>query len=292
MLPVCLLINMKKGRTTLLEVATFINAAVWLNVYLLVWPYNMMVDNVKKEWFALGLLLIILGLALVSLRNTPAYQDNYLSKGSLDNYVYYRENLPPKLSVSGYFEAGQHFFFNFTKGRFWGVQYDINNFGLEPPNTEFAPNTTIPAYKTVDFVLYTPSGEAVWSVAYLVGGTDLFAVVYFNQSADFVPLAGGNLTFVNVGMEGTVERTGNYTVKAISVDPPVHKDLGETYEITGDPPTTMNLWNIETVETEPYFVSSVSAGAVLLATGVVSSFLAARRPKKRQARVRSEKTRP
>jgi hypothetical protein len=252
----------------------------------------MMAGNVKKEWFVLGLTLIILGLALVSLRGTTVYQDGYLSRGSLDNYhMYYDKGLSPQRSVSGNFTTGENFFFNFTKGRFWGVQYDINNKGLEPPNNDFAPNTTIPGYKTVDFLIHTPSGDTVWSIFYVVGGAEPFAVTYFNESADFVPLAGGNLTFVNTGMNATIERAGNYTVEAVSVDPSVHQDENHTYDITTDPPTAMNLYSVEKVGTTPYFMSSISAGAVLMAVGVVSSFLAAR-PKNKQKRVRSKKTRP
>ena len=278
----------KKRRMALLPVATFIDAALWLNVYLSVLPFNILVDDVKKEWFALGLLLILAGLALLSFSNTSIHQDNYVLKTNLDNYVYYRKGLPPELSVSGYFEAGQRLFFNFTKGRFWGAQYDINNFGLEPANTEFAPNTSIPNYKVVDFGIYTPSGDEVWTLVYFVGGTDPFAVTYLNQSADFVPLPGGNLTFRNVGMEGTIGRTGNYTMKALSIEPPVHKDASNTYDIAGDPPTAMSLWNIETVVTRPYFVSTVSMGSVLLLVGVVSSVWAGR-SRKRPARGRLKK---
>jgi hypothetical protein len=226
---------------------------------------------VKKEWFALGLLLILVGLALLAFSNTTVYQDNYVSKGSLDNYVKYNIGGIPEMSVSGHFEAGQRFFFNFSKGRFWGSKYDQDNFGMEPANTEFAPNTSIVQHKIAEFDLYTPSGDEVISDVYLIDGSDPFAVVYLNQSSDYVPLAGGNLTFGNVGMEGTIGRTGNYTVKAISIDPVVHKDINHTYDITGDPPMTMSLWSIEAVGTRPYLVSSVSAGTILMLSGVMSS---------------------
>lgn len=142
------------------------------------------------------------------------------------------------------------------------------------------PPQVFPGYKVVDFGLYTPSGDEVSSEVYVVEGTDPFAVTYLNQSADFIPLAGGNLTFRNVGMEGTIGRTGNYTVKALSIDPLVHKDASNTYDIAGDPPTAMSLWNIETVVTRPYFVSTVSMGSVLLLVGVVSSVWAGRSGKR------------
>jgi hypothetical protein len=260
-----------------------------------------LVVNVKKEWFALGLVLIVAGFALLSFSNTVVYTDNYLAQGSLDNTVYEHSGLTPRVSVSGHFDAGQRLWFNFTKGNFWGVQYDIQNEGLEPANTEFAPGTAIEPYKTIYFNLYTPSGDVVSTEVYLVGGTEPFAVVYFNQSADFVPLPGGNLTFASVGVEGTIERTGNYTIVATTIQPLVRKDAQNTYDvvansITGkgavqaDPPLTMNLWSIDAVETKPYLVSFVTVGAVILVPGVISSVWATR-PKRRRARDRLNKTR-
>jgi len=243
-----------------------------------------LVDRMKKEWLALGLLLILIGLALLYFSNTLEYQDNYGSKASLDNSVNYSEGRPTQLSLTAYFEAGQRFFFNFSKGRYWGVAYDQAN-GMEPGDPNFAPGASIEPYKTVEFSLSTPSGDVVLSEVYMVEGSEAFAVTYLNQSADFVPLLGGNLSFVNVGMEGIIERTGNYSVKAVDIAPPVMKDAGaaNTYEISGDPPLGMYLWNVETVEARPYFVSSVSAGGVLLVVGVVLSAWAGRPKKSRRA---------
>jgi hypothetical protein len=244
-----------------------------------------MVDSVKKEWFALGLILILAGLTFLYFSNTSIDVNSYVVRGLLDNYVYYNQSLSPWLNVSGYFEAGQHFFFNFSKGVFWGSQYDVNNMGLEPGNTEFAPGTAIERYKTVDFDLCTPSGDVVSTEVYVVQGAAPFAVVYFNQSADFLPLLGGNLTFVNVGIEGVTERTGNYTVIATAVNPLVHRDATHLYDITTDPPTRMTVYRIDQAVTKPYFVSSVSAGGVLLVIGAVSSGWAGRPKKRRHARV-------
>jgi hypothetical protein len=247
-----------------------------------------MVERVKKEWFALGLILIIAGLAFLGFSNTVVYADNYVPRGSLDNSVIYQTGGVPKLSVSGYFEVGERFFFTFTNGRFWGSQYDVTHRGLEP-ETEFAPNLTIREYKTVDFDLYTPSGDVVWTLVYLVSGTGHFAVVYQNQSADYIPLVDGNLTFINVGMEGTIARNGTYTVKAASIDPPVYFNETKIYDIAGDPPLVMNLWDIETVKTMPRLVSFASVGTVLMVSGVVFGIWASK--PKRRPRWHSRKTR-
>lgn len=246
----------------------------------------------KKEWLALGLVLILAGLALLYFSNTTVYQDSYLFKASVDNSANYDENLPAQLSLTANFTAGNRLFFNFTQGRFWGVQYDQDH-GLEPANPLFVPGNlstgvAIEPYKTAQLFLYTPSGDMVLTEVYLVAGNEPFAVVYLNQSADFVPLPGRNLTFVNIGMEGTVERTGNYTVKINDILPPIMKDANDIYRITsdpttGDPPLQMYLWNVETVVTKPYFVSFVSAGGVLLLVGVVSSVWAARPRNRRRA---------
>lgn len=242
----------------------------------------------KKEWLAFGLLLILAGLVLLYFSNTPVYKDNYVPEASIDNSVNYDNGLPAELSVTANFTVGERLFFNFTKGRFWGLSYD-QEYGLEPANTEFAPGTAIEAYKTAEFYLYTPSGDVVVSEVYLVGGSAPFAVTYpYNLSSDFVPLPGGNLTFVNVGIEGTVERTGNYTVKVNDIEPYVMQDASHTYNIssdptTGDPPLGMYLWNVGTIETKPYFLSFISAGGVLLLVGVVTSIWAGR-PKRRRRR--------
>jgi hypothetical protein len=239
---------------------------------------------VKREnWVALGLVVIVVGLMFAAFSNSPVYSDNYTLISSLDNSVNYAANKTPEVSVSGYFEAGQGFFFNFTKGRFWGNSYDSQFGGLEPGNLDFAPDTTIPAHKEVWFDVVTPSSDRISVDVYVVGGTDAFAVVYQNQSVDFVPLEGGNKSFVNVGVEGTIGRTGTYTVTATAIINPVYKDEDETYFIDTDPPLMMNLWNIVSVQSKPYLVPFASVGTVLILSGVVSSVWAGR-PKRGSSR--------
>jgi hypothetical protein len=109
-----------------------------------------------------------------------------------------------------------------------------------------------------------------------MGATQPFAVCYRNESPDFVPLGGQNLTMGDVGIEGIIGRTGNYTVKAYGILPLVMRSADLFYGITEDPPRLMRLWSIEKVETRPYFVSSVSVGAALILSGTVSSVWAVR----------------
>lgn len=233
----------------------------------------------RENWVALGLVLVIVGLLILSFSNTTVHEENCIPKASVDN----SNKTSPEVSVSSHYEAGQRFFFNFTKGKYWGLKYDIENQGLEPTITDFSPNVSIPGHKIVSFALHTPSGDAISAEVYVVYGTDPFAVVYANQSIDFVPLEGGNLTFTNVGLEGTIGRSGNYIVKATTIVPLVHRDLDHTYGVATDPPTIMSLWNIEVVETKPYFVSSMSAGTILILSGAASSVWAVI-SKKRQSR--------
>lgn len=223
----------------------------------------------RENWVALGLVAIIVGLLFLAFSNSPVYGDNYTSKGSIDNNINYAAGKPPEVSVSGYFEAGQHFFFNFTKGTYWGLKYDQDN-GLEPAITDFAPNTSINPHKIVSFDLYTPSSDRIDIDVYVSSGTDPFAVVYLNQSVDFVPLEGGNLSFTKVGMEGTVNRSGNFTVKATAIVPLIMRNINQTYTITTDPPAIMSLWNIDTVQTRPYFVPFIAVGTLLVLSGAVS----------------------
>jgi hypothetical protein len=187
--------------------------------------------------------------AQVNLLTSSGWRDSktavYTLKGTVDNSYNYLANKQPEVNVSGYFEAGQRFFFNFTKGRYWGSQYDVMNGGLEPSNQNFAPNVSIPPYKEAWFDIVTPSGDRISVDVYCVGGLDAFAVVYANQSVDFTPLEGGNLSFADVGVEGDIGRTGTYAVTATAIINPIYKDATHTYYIDTDPPLIMNLWKVD-----------------------------------------------
>jgi hypothetical protein len=281
-----------ENKNDIVEIGYNRKAPISLNVYLSLLAFSIIVDDMNKDLLALGLVLILISLALFYFSDTVVYQDNYVARATIDNSNNYAEGLPAQLSVAANFTAGDRLFFNFTNGRFWGTGYDQQH-GLEPANPNFVPGNlstgvAIEAYKVAELFVYTPSGDAVWAEDYLVGGNSPFAVVYYNQSADFVPLLGGNLTFANVGIEGTTERTGSYTVKITDILPPVMEDAVHVYRITtnlttGDPPLQMYLWNVETVGTKPYFVSSASAGGLLLSVGAVSSVWAGRSGHRRRA---------
>lgn len=242
-----------------------------------------MVDIVKKDWFALGLLLILAGAALLSFSNTIADQTNYLLKASVNNNQNYIAGYNLQVSVSAYFNADQQFYFNFTKGRYWGSENDQ----VEPADMNFAPNSSIESYKALSFYIFTPSGDVVSSLVYLVYGTEPFAVTYFNQSTDFVPLAAGNCSLGRARIEGTTTRAGNFTFTATAIDPYVeHLNSTDLYDVVAhgriqaDPPLQIYVYNIDTVATKPYFASFLSVGASLVIAGVVP-FIWASRPKKK-----------
>jgi len=242
-----------------------------------------MVDTVKKDWFALGLILIIVGLVLLSSSNTVADQSSYLLKAHVDNNQNYIEGRTTQVSVSAYFNADQYFYFNYTKGRYWGNENDQ----LEPADMNFAPNSSIEPYKALSFYIFTPSGDVVSSLVYLVYGTEPFAVVYFNQSTDFVPVAAGNCSLGRAGVEGTTTRAGNFTFTVTAIDPYVeHLNSTDLYDVVAhgriqaDPPLQIYLYNIDTVQTKPYFALFLSVGALLVIVGVVP-FVWASRPKKK-----------
>lgn len=217
----------------------------------------------REGWAALGLVLVIVGLLVLSFSNAAVAVDNYTSKASVEN----PNNSGPELSVSHYFESGNTFFFNFSKGTFWGVKYDVEN-GMNP--TYVTSNVSIPPYKEVYFDLYTPSGDTISTYFLVAGGYIPYLVGYYNQSADFTIAEDGNLTMAHAGLEGTINRNGNYTVKAVEIDPPVYKDQNTMYDIAGDPPQQMSLWTVQTVETKPYFVLCVSGGTILIFSGLAS----------------------
>lgn len=242
-----------------------------------------MVDTVKKDWFALGLILIIAGLVLVSLSNTVSNKSNDVLRASVDNIQNMNSGSPTQVSVTAYFNADQHFYFNFTSGRYWGDAYDQ----YDPANMNFAPNNSIDPYKTLSFYIYTPSGDVVSSEVFLVYGTQPYAVVYLNQSTDFVPLTGGNLSLGVARMEGQTTRAGNFTFVATSIDPYVeHLSAIDLYDVVGhgrigaDPPRQIYLYNINTVATKPYFSLFLVVGPLLVIVGAVP-FVWATRPKKK-----------
>jgi len=235
---------------------------------------------------------MIVGVIFLAFSNSPVHVDNYNLKARVENPV----TTSQEVNISAFFEAGQHFFFNFTHGTYWGVKYDVD-YGLEPTWTDFAPNASMPAYKIVSLNLSTPSGDTAVPVdVYMVGGTDPYAVVYRGQSADFVPLDGGNQTLGNVGLEGRVVRSGNYTLVLTAIVPLVQKDAGTSYGIVadpdhgllGDPPKMMSMWNIVSVETKPYFLPFVSVGTIAMLSGAASGLYGGR--PKRRSRRHSEKT--
>ena len=240
-----------------------------------------MAGIMRKEWLALGLILIVAGLALLSFSRTVVSNDNYIVKASVDNLANINEGRPMELSVAANFSTGQRFFFNFTHGRFWGLSYDQQH-GLEPANTNFAPGWTILPFKTLEVDVSTPSGDVVDCEVYLVGAIKPLAVSYLNVSTDFTPLSEGNLTFSNTAaVQGLVEHSGLYTVTVTDIEPYVQRSAGLQYNISsdptiGDPPSNMSLYNVETVETRPFFSAFVATGAVLLTCGVSISVWSAR----------------
>lgn len=238
----------------------------------------------RENLIGLGLIVVILGLLILVFANVPVKAENYVVKASVDN-----SQNPLKLSISGYYEAGQIFFFNFTKGTYWGVKYDQDN-GLEPTISDFAPDTSMPAHKIATFYLHTPSNKLDVEV-YVVTGIDPFAVVYDNESPDFTPLTGGNLTLTNLGVKGTINRTGNYTVEAATIVPLIQRALNDTYTMATNPPQLMRLWNLNLVESTPYFVPFVSLAGVLIVSGAVAcawAFASGRRPSRHMKKTRGK----
>jgi hypothetical protein len=218
----------------------------------------------KENLIGLGVFLLILSLFVFVFAEIPAKTENYVLKDSVDN-----SNTPFRFSLSGYYEAGQTLFFNFTKGSYWGVKYDVENGGLEPSISDFGQNTSLPEHKIVTFYLHTPTSNIGIDV-YVVSGTDPFAVVYLNESNDFAPITGGNLSFVNLGVEGTINTPGTYSMQASAVVPLILRAENDSYTLATNPPALMRLWNVNFLETTPYFVPSVLLGATLVISGTCS----------------------
>lgn len=221
----------------------------------------------KENWFALGLIFVVLGLVTFAFANISVKAEDYSLVASVDN-----TQTPTKVSISGNFASGEQFFFNFTKGHYWGVEYDQTNGGLEPQWNDFSNTTSLPPYKVVTFYLHTPSGGSVPIDVYVIHGTDPFAVVYENQTSDYTPLWGGNLSLINLGVAGIINQPGIYGIEGVSVVPLILKGPGQnnTYTLVQDPPLLMKLWTVNTSESVPYFIPSISLGTIVIASGVGS----------------------
>jgi hypothetical protein len=233
----------------------------------------------KKELFVSGLILIIVGLILSSGYNISVYVESYVLKNSVVNTFEPGSQL--ENSISGYFEAGERVFFNFSRGRYWGGSEEM----FEPGYSTW--NFSIPEYKTVSFEIYTPSNDVCEFQALVVYGENPYVIIFYKESEDFTHLPDGNLTFLNVGVEGIVNKNGTYTIKAVCIDPPVSKTRDEPpLSINEDPPMEMDLWTIKNMETKPYHLL-LPMGIFLASFGIIISIWGTIATKKRKRLLKS-----
>jgi hypothetical protein len=180
-----------------------------------------------------------------------------------------------KTNISAYFEVGEHFFFNFSRGRYWTGPEEI----FEPSETHV--DFAIPPHKKVTFDIHTPSNNVFEVEVWVVEGQYPYVVIYLNKSDDFTPLRGGNLTLTGVGIEGIINKNGTYTVEVVCIVPPIYKTQTEMLDIYEDPPITMNLYSIQMVETKPYGVL-LPLSFVVAFFGIILSVWAAKSERKRK----------
>jgi hypothetical protein len=226
----------------------------------------------RKYWLAFGLTLLFVSLVFYSVSGLPVYVESFVLKSQVkQNYV----SGTLETGISGYFEVGEHFFFNFSSGRYWTGPEEV----FEPSETHV--DFAIPPHKKVTFDVHTPSNDVFEVEVWVVEGQNPYVVVYLNQSDDFTPLRGGNLTFINVGIEGIINKNGTYTVEAVAIVPPIYKTDIEVLGIDEDPPITMNLYSVQRVETKPYGVLLPSS-FVAAFSGVALSAWAAKSERKRR----------
>jgi hypothetical protein len=226
----------------------------------------------RKYWLTFGLILLLVSLVFYSASGLSVYAELFVLKNQVKQ-DYASGTL--ETSISGYFEVGEHFFFNFSTGRYWTGPEEI----FEPSETHM--DFAIPPHKKVAFDVHTPSNDSFKIEVWVVEGRDPYVVIYLNQSDDFTPLRGGNLTFINVGIEGIINKNGTYTVEVVAIVPPIYKTQTEALGIDEDPPTKMNLYSVQRVETKPYEMLLPSS-FVTAFSGVTLSVWAARSEKKRR----------
>jgi hypothetical protein len=223
----------------------------------------------KKKLLVSGLLLIIVGLILFSKYNVPVYLEDYVRKDSVVNT--YVAGSPLQNSISFNFSAGEHIFFNFSRGRYWAGTEEL----FEPAYTGM--NFSIEAFKTVSFEIYTPSNDVVEFEAWMPSGLYTYVIIFYNESEDFTHLPDGNLTFSGAGVEAIVNKSGTYNFTAVSIDPPLTPTRNESLGVYQDPPMEMDLSTIENTETKPYYpllpagMSVASLGAIISVWGAIAT---------------------
>lgn len=236
----------------------------------------------KKEYFVVGFSLIIIGLIFIGVHGNSVFVSTYEVKDRYEAKA--RENI----EVRGCFKEGDHFYFNFTSGKYWGGEPLTE---LYEPSCDLG-EAYIPEHKIVVFYVYTPSNETCVVEARLPYGMYTFAIIYANKSNDFTPLSGGNLTWIDVGIEGIINKEGNYTITAVLITPPAYKTRigeGAPLEIEDDPPQEMVLWIIRDVETKPYFIL-LPFGVTLIICGIILDLISVKRRGKRAKRLKYERS--
>jgi len=235
----------------------------------------------RKNYFTIGLLTILLGLIFVAIHNNSADVETYTL---VDKYEAGERH---NIEVTGFFKKGDHFYFNFSPGIYWGGDWEIFEPGCD------LGGAYIPQHKIVFFDIYTPSNETCSLEARLPYGMFTFAIIYYNRSSDFTPLPDGNLTFTGAGIEGIVNKTGSFTIRATGIYPIVYETKpgeGRTFQIEDDPPRIMTLWKISKIETKPYAIL-LPFGIILVLFGVILDIwsVRGRRTVKRQAYRRTKR---
>lgn len=238
-------------------------------------------ETMKKAYIFIGSLLIILGLIFLEVYDASVSVMKYEEKDR------YRATDGGSIEVKGFFNEGDHFYFNFSSGKYWGG---------DPLTEPYEPSQDlgeawIPEHKVVVLYIYTPSNEISVVEAKLPYGLYTFAIIYANKSQDFTVLPGGNLTWTDVGIEGIANKSGNYTIRAVMITPPVYKTRigeGEPLKIEDDPPQEMALWLIQEVVTKPYnFLLPLSP--VSITCGLIFEILAFKYRGKRARRAKYKK---
>lgn len=238
--------------------------------------------TLKKEYLVVGFSLITIGLIFIGVHNNSVFVQTFEVKDR------YEAKVRESIEVRGYFEKGDHFYFNFTSGKYWGGEPLTE---LYEPSCDLG-EAYLPEHKIVVFYVDTPSNETCLVEARLPYGIYTFAIIYANKSKDFTPLPGGNLTWSDVGIEGIINKEGNYAIRAVLITPPVYKTRvgeGEPLQIEDDPPQEMVLWVIRDVETKPYFIL-LPFGITLITCGVVLDLISARDRGKRARRLKYKRS--
>jgi len=200
----------------------------------------------RKDVLAIGIILILVGAVLTACYSVSVKVD-------VDEVV---NGVEKKLSVSGYFSAGQVLVVGILPGNYWGKP-------IFEPGEE-----GIPAHKIVIVHIIDPHNNISVFEVYFGEEGFFYHWTVVNQSSGFIPTISNSSWIFN----GLTMLSGNYTATIVYVVPSLNKDNPEYTPIMlkEDPPAKLELITVKSETTYPY-TWFLPVGIAVVIAGILAS---------------------